>query len=144
MTLKRYIAKKFGNRKSLSGSLNYMLKASFFSTTFRDFWKHWNPLWSYFLTYYLYKPLKTVIPKPIAILLTFAVSGALHDLALMILLQWFNYLFTLIFLAFGFVVLIESFFKINLNSMPKIIRPIYHTGIIVLCTIIIKNVIDKY
>ena len=138
MTLRRYLTKKLGNKKTITACLKFMLQKSFYSKSFREFWKHWNPLWSYFLTYYSYKPLKTKLPKSIAVLLTFGISGALHDVFVMLLLQKFYYLFTMIFLVFGALVLVESSLKISITSSSKVLRPIYHSTIIILCTVTIK------
>jgi len=136
MTLKEYATKKFNNRNSLSGCLNYMIKSSFFSKTFREFWTNWNPLWSYFLIFYSYKPMRKVISKAPALILTFVVSGFLHDLFVMLLLQKIYFLFSLIFLLIGIFTLTEQILKINLKGISKYLRPLYHCGIIIICTFI--------
>ena len=135
MTLKKYVNKKFNYRKSLSGCLNYMIQASFFSKTFREFWTHWNPLWGYYLTFYVYRPFRKIIPKSFALICTFVISGFLHDVFVMVLLQKTYFLFSLIFLFFGVTILIERILNINLEKVNKNIRPFYHLGIIALCVI---------
>lgn len=139
MDLKSYANRKFGNKKSLTGGLIYMLKASFLSNTFKGFWQQWNPLWSYFLTFYVYRTSRKVIPNSLAILFTFAVSGFLHDVFVMVLLQKPYYLFTLIFFTFGLIVCVESVIKISLNKFPKSLKPIYHLTLIIGTVLLIEH-----
>lgn len=136
MTLKEFVTKKFNNRKSLSDCLGYMIKSSFFSKTFREFWTNWNPLWSYFLIFYIYKPLRKVTSKILALIFTFLVSGFLHDLFVMFLLQKIYFLFSLVFLVIGIFILIEQILQINLKGISKYLRPIYHCGILIISMLI--------
>jgi hypothetical protein len=50
------------------------------SPTFGGFWRDWNPPLNYVLLYFLYRPIRRLLPKPMAIQLTFAGSGLIHDL----------------------------------------------------------------
>ena len=135
MTLREYVNKKFNYRKSITGCLGYMLRVSFFSVTFREFWNHWNPLWGYYLRFYVYRPIREIISKPLAMIGTFAISGFLHDVFVMVLLQKTYFLFSLIFLFFGITILIELILNINLEKANNNIRPFYHLGIIASCAI---------
>lgn len=48
--------------------------------SFVGFWRRWNPVYGYVLLYFIYRPLRRVLPRPAAVLATFLVSGfALHD-----------------------------------------------------------------
>jgi hypothetical protein len=45
--------------------------------SFADFWRRWNPPFAYLVQYYVYRPLRRIAPRPLAILASFAVSGFL-------------------------------------------------------------------
>jgi hypothetical protein len=48
--------------------------------TFAGFWRRWNPVYGYILLFWVYRPLRRTMPRPLAVFLTFVVSGfALHD-----------------------------------------------------------------
>jgi hypothetical protein len=54
----------------------------FVSQSFAEFWRSWNPFVTYWLCLYCYRPIRRLLPRSLAILLTFGVSGFLvHDLA---------------------------------------------------------------
>jgi hypothetical protein len=58
-----------------------MLSRSFGAKSFASFWRYWNPVYHYYLYYWSYRPLTSLLPRPVAVLLTFAVCGfLLHDL----------------------------------------------------------------
>jgi hypothetical protein len=44
------------------------------------FWRYWNPVWSYYLSYFCYRPLRRRVRRPLAVWLTFLVCGVVHDL----------------------------------------------------------------
>lgn len=108
-----------------------MFKQSFGADTFGRFWQNWNPLFSYYLMYKVYKPLKSFLPRWMSVLITFAVSGALHDLFASIVLQKWYSQFTLMFVLFALWVIIEAMIPISLKNIPVWIRPLYHLFLIV-------------
>ncbi|NVJ61744.1 MAG: acyltransferase [Gammaproteobacteria bacterium] len=114
-----------------------MLKASFFAPSFRRFWQNWNPLWSYFLTYYLYKPLSKIFSKSLSIILTFTISGFLHDCVAMLLIHKPSYKMTFLFFLFSVLVLIEKALNFNVSTIPKYFRPVYHSALITLCALLV-------
>jgi hypothetical protein len=58
-----------------------MLSRSFGAKSFASFWRYWNPVYHYCLYYLSYRPLSRLLPRPVAVLLTFAACGLLlHDL----------------------------------------------------------------
>jgi hypothetical protein len=58
-----------------------MLRRSFGARSLQQFWQYWNPIWGYYLGRYIYRPLARSLPPALARLLTFLVSGAIHDVA---------------------------------------------------------------
>jgi hypothetical protein len=58
-----------------------MLGRSFGAGSFAGFWRYWNPVYSYYLDRFCYRPLRRVFPRSPAMVATFACSGfLLHDL----------------------------------------------------------------
>jgi len=87
ISLSQYVKKRTGVSLGASGSMGNMLKRSFGAPSFYLFWRYWNPIWSYYLSRYVMKPVSSFVPHWCAVIITFAVSGALHDLAVM-LIKW--------------------------------------------------------
>lgn len=84
MTLADYVQHRNGLPLGASGSLENMLRRSLGAGSFAEFWQYWNPIWGYGLGRYIYKPLRKFIPAAIALILTFLVSGAIHDAVIML------------------------------------------------------------
>jgi hypothetical protein len=58
-----------------------MLSRAFGASSFVAFWRYWNPVYGYFLCYWSYRPLRRYLPRPVALILTFALCGfLLHDI----------------------------------------------------------------
>jgi len=60
--------------------LEHMFSRSFGATDFTRFWRHWNPFVGYFLAYFCFVPLRCFAPRPLCLIVTFALNGFLHDL----------------------------------------------------------------
>ncbi len=81
ITLGQFIERRLGKGTDTGALLREMFVRSFGAGSFQDFWRYWNPVYGYILYYYCYKPLRRVLPRPVAVLLTFFSSGFfLHDL----------------------------------------------------------------
>lgn len=87
LTLSQYVKKRNGVPLGASHSMRNMLLRSLGAKSFAIFWNYWNPIWGYYLSRYVMRPLNTVLPLSFAIFITFVVSGALHDLAVS-LVKW--------------------------------------------------------
>jgi hypothetical protein len=57
-----------------------MFSRSFGASDFTSFWRHWNPFVGYFLAYFCFAPLRRFAPRPLCLIVTFALNGFLHDL----------------------------------------------------------------
>lgn len=99
MTLKKYIVYKLGNHTDPFVSMKHKLKSSFLAPAFRKFWQNWNPVWSFFLIYYIYKPLKKLFSDDLSLLLRFVVSGFIHDCIGILLMQRLSYKMTIFSLS---------------------------------------------
>jgi len=131
MTRTEYIRRKTGNRSTEWERIVYMTRHSFTAPTFRTFWQNWNPLWSYYLTYKVYGPLRLHLPDGLAIVLTFALSGFLHDVAAMIVLGQGFFLFTCLFTMLGLWVLAEAWLGISFRKNANWMRVMYHLILLV-------------
>ena len=94
LTLAEYVKRRNGVPLGDSRSLRNMLQRSFGAVSFAGFWQYWNPIWGYGLGKYVYSPMHRVLPAAIALILTFVVSGGIHDLVIMALRRSVTFLFT--------------------------------------------------
>jgi hypothetical protein len=81
-SLTRYAERRMGHGSQWSQIANLVVRP-FGAATFAGFWRTFNPLYSYVLHYYCYRPLRRLMPRRAAELVTFGVSGfALHEVPL--------------------------------------------------------------
>lgn len=136
MNLSEYINKRNGAPLGASNSLRNMLKRSLGAGKFSIFWKFWNPIWSYYLGKYIFKPLKIIFPKALSLLLTFIFCGFLHDVAIMLINRNFTLLLTPWFLLMGLCVILGDYLKIDYSKFPWIVRAFINILIISSCLIL--------
>jgi hypothetical protein len=117
LNLSDYILKRngvpIGHNRSLWNNLNRSLGAS----TNADFWRHWNPIWGYYLGKGVYVPLQRWVPKSVSLLVAFAISGALHDLAIGLVKNW-QCFFTIWFILMGIFLLLSKKLQISYSEFP--------------------------
>ncbi|MEP4890705.1 MAG: acyltransferase [Aliiglaciecola sp.] len=87
LSLSQYVEKRNGVPLGASHSMRNMLSRSLGAKSFPVFWHYWNPIWSYYLSRNVMRPLANFLPISIATLITFLASGALHDMAVSIV-KW--------------------------------------------------------
>lgn len=121
-SLPEYVKKINGVPLGASGSLGNMIKHSVGARSFYLFWHYWNPIWGYYLSRYVMKPLTRYFSTGIATLLTFAVSGAIHDLVVSLVLWRGVFFFTPWFVIMSLAVLASKKFKISYGGYPLAIR----------------------
>jgi len=118
VSLAQYVKKRNGVPLGASGSMRNMLFRAFGARSFQVFWRHWNPIWGYYLSRDIMRPLANFLPISLATLITFLVSGALHDIAVSIV-KWKTVLFfTPWFGLMGLIVIVSqgagiSYGKVN-------------------------------
>ncbi|MDB9721072.1 hypothetical protein OAA67_04260 [Winogradskyella sp.] len=117
-----------------------MIARSLGAGKFSIFWKYWNPIWSYYLGKYIFKPLKIIFPPALSVILSFAFSGFLHDLIIMLLRWNFELLLTPWFLLMGFCVVLGDYAKIDYSKFTWIIRAFINILIILSCLLIAYQV----
>ena len=91
LSLNSYIVRRLGIRSDDLRSLDKRQRARYFLSRvfFRPFtapsltlfWRYWNPVYGYYLSKYIYRPCRMILPHSICVLVTFAFSGFfLHDI----------------------------------------------------------------
>lgn len=116
VTLAQYVERRNGVPLGDSSSLRNMMQRSFGATSFARFWQHWNPIWGYGLGKYVYSPLQRVLPMVIALIITFVLSGVIHDLVTMALRRSVTFLFTPWFFVLGVGVVIGRAAGMDLSN----------------------------
>lgn len=136
MSLTDYVQYRNGVPLGASGSLQNMLARSFGAGTFAKFWQYWNPIWGYVLGRYVYEPLNQFLPSSIALILTFAISGAIHDLATMLVRGAPAFLFTPWFFLMSIVVVFGRLLKLDYSKQAFQVRVAINVTSILICLMI--------
>lgn len=92
LSLAQYVKKRNGVPLGATDSMKNMLSRSFGASSFPVFWRYWNPIWGYYLSRNVMRPIANLLPISLATFITFLVSGALHDIAVSII-KWKTILF---------------------------------------------------
>ena len=116
LTLGQYVLRRNGVPLGAPHSVQNMLYRSFGAGTFAGFWQYWNPIWGYGLGRFVYAPLQRSLPSWLALILTFAVSGGLHDLVIMALRRSAAFIFTPWFFLLGIGVVVGTILGIDFSS----------------------------
>jgi hypothetical protein len=133
VTLAQYVERRNGVALGAPGSLKNMLARSFGAGTFARFWQYWNPIWGYALGRYVFAPLRKILPPALALILTFTLSGAVHDLAATLVRRAPAFLFTPWFTLMGLAVVAGRAFRLDYGHRPRATRVAINLGIILGC-----------
>lgn len=133
ITLSEYVKKRNGVPLGASHSMRNMLWRSLGADAFHLFWRYWNPIWGYYLSRNVLKPVSAVVPVWLAVIVTFAVSGALHDLAVTVVKWRITLFFTPWFIFMSFCVLASQQFALSYRAYPWLARACINTAIIAGC-----------
>ena len=136
MSLRDYVQYRNGVPLGASGSLQNMLGRSLGAGTFAKFWQYWNPIWGYALARYIYQPLNRFLPAALALILTFTISGAIHDLATMLVRGAPAFFFTPWFSLMGAVIVFGRLLKLDYSSRPFLIRVIINLSLVAVCALL--------
>ncbi|GHE78012.1 MBOAT family O-acyltransferase [Thalassotalea profundi] len=139
ITLSEYVKRRNGVALGASGSMTNMLKRSLGASSFYLFWQYWNPIWGYYLSRNIMKPLSGLLPKGLAIILTFAVSGALHDAAITLVKWEFTFYFTPWFILMSFMVIATKKFGISYREHHWLVRALINISIIAVCLVLTER-----
>ncbi len=133
VSLRAFVKRRNGVPLGGKHALPMMLKRSLGAPSFADFWHYWNPIWGYYLSRFVMRPLRRYLPAEVAILLTFAVSGALHDVAVSLIKQQWIVMITPWFSVMGLFVIVLTRMKVNYPNLPIVARGLVNVSWLVLC-----------
>ncbi|WOX06126.1 hypothetical protein [Microbulbifer pacificus] len=122
VSLSQYVRRRNGVSLGANHSMRNMLSRSLGAGSFPVFWHYWNPIWGYYLSRNIMKPLGLFMPSWLAVVFTFLVSGALHDLAVSLVKWKVIIFFTPWFSLMGVAVVLSKYFAISYRSYPWIVR----------------------
>jgi GR25 family glycosyltransferase involved in LPS biosynthesis len=142
ITLSEYVKKRNGLALGASGSMTNMLKRSLGASSFYLFWQYWNPIWGYYLSRKVMKPLSGLFPIWLAIILTFAVSGALHDLAITLVKWQLTFLFTPWFSLMSLIVLATKKLSISFANSHWLIRALANISFIGVSLVVTRQLVQ--
>jgi D-alanyl-lipoteichoic acid acyltransferase DltB (MBOAT superfamily) len=136
LTLGQYIRRRNGLPAGARGSLRNMLHRSLGAPTFAGFWQYWNPVFGYALGRYVFMPAKRIIPAPVALLATFVIRGAIHDLVTMAARGGPAVLFTPWFFFMGCGVLLGRALGLDFASRPWLVRAAANLAYVASCLLL--------
>lgn len=110
-----------------------MLRKSFGAATVSGFWRHWNPIWSYGLSRFVHSPARRYLPASAAGILTFVVSGLLHDAVIMALRGKPALVFTPWFALVALVAIVADATDATLSRLGFAGRAVVHTTVLAVC-----------
>lgn len=129
-TYTEYERRRLGNPETRWAGIAHTFRRSFGASSFAKFWRYWNPLFSYYLYYRCYKPLAHFLPRSLAVIVTFAVSGAIHDLFASLVTADLFVLFVPVFAVFGLLVVVEEGLGSSFAGTPFWLRAAIHSVVI--------------
>lgn len=119
LTFRQYLDHRLGKRGGRERWFNFFIRP-FGARSFAEFWRLWNPVYGYFLAYFVYRPLARWTPRPLATLITFLACGfLLHDVPAWVFSR--RVLppgGTIAFLLFGVVAVASEALGMDLSSWP--------------------------
>ena len=130
LTYRQYEQRRLGTTAGEWQGIKVMFRRSFGAASFGEFWRYWNPLFSYYLYYRCYRPLVRLMPRPVAVVTTFFGRGGIHDLAASLARWELYFLFAPTFAIFGLLVVAEEGFGIQLARFPRWLRGLIYAAII--------------
>lgn len=122
LTISQYVEFRNGVPLGDSKSFPNMLHRSLGASSFVAFWQYWNPIWGYGLGKYVYAPLLKILPPVAAYIVTFVVSGGIHDLATIAVRRSFSFLITPWFFLLGVGAVLSRALGMDLSNRPWWIR----------------------
>lgn len=130
MQLADFVKKRNGVALGAKYSLRNMLKRSLGAGSFPLFWHYWNPIWGYYLSRYVMRPVRAVAPDWLAVLATFLVSGALHDVAVSVVKWHMLVFFTPWFTLMGLLVVCSKQFAWSFRHLNWTLRALINFSLI--------------
>ena len=109
------------------------MRRAFGARSFAGFWQYWNPIFGYCLGKFVFAPLKKVFPSHISLVLTFIVTGIVHDLVTMAVRQDVAFLFTPWFFFLGVGVVLGRMAGMDIAASSWRVRATVNTAYLGVC-----------
>lgn len=139
LSLAHYVRRRNGVALGTPGALTNMLRRSLGANSITQFWQFWNPVFGYYLGRYVFRPARSIgLSYSWATLITFCVSGAIHDLATGLVRQQFVFVCTPWFMLMGIGLLISRSMNMNLKSMRWGSKAMVHLTYVSVCLLIVQ------
>jgi hypothetical protein len=116
--MSEYVERQNGVPLGAPGSLRNMISRSLGAASLAEFWRFWNPIWGYALGRFVYSPVRRLLPPVLAVIITFAVSGALHDIAATLVRRSPTFIVTPWFVFLGLGVILSQMMGMNMAVRP--------------------------
>ena len=136
MSLYEYVKYRNGVPLGAKGSLPNMLKRSMGASSFKKFWQHWNPVWGYYLLKLIYQPIFKITNRNIAVCITFAVSGLIHDVIISIIKGNMIFVVTPWFFAISIFYIILECAGVTYEKVRSYVRTFINCSLIIICYLI--------
>jgi D-alanyl-lipoteichoic acid acyltransferase DltB (MBOAT superfamily) len=145
LTLTQYLRFRLGTRGGFSAWFNFFIKP-FEASSFAEFWRLWNPVYGYFLYRFAYRPMRRVLPRAFAVLLTFAASGfVLHDIpAWLIARRVLPPGATIAFIMFGVGAVASDAVHMNLWRLPEWMRGVVNVIYLAVCVLAMLLLVRRF
>ena len=130
LKLSQYVQRRNGVALGAAGSLVNMLHPSLGAGSFAGFWRHWNPIWGNYLGRHINSPLRRFLPAGPALVVTFLLSGAIHDAAVILVSGSIRFLFVPWFGLLGLGVMLSSWIGFDYTSRVWAVRACINVALI--------------
>lgn len=129
--LRQYVKRRNGVPLGHSQSLGNMFRRAFGARSFDGFWVYWNPIWSYYLARFVFRPCAAKVGEKLGYWFTFIVSGALHDVIVGLVVGEAIFTFTPFFAVLGATALGFKVTGYRYSSQHFLIASLFNGSIIV-------------
>ena len=142
LSFTQYLRFRLGPAGGRKAWFNFFIRP-FGAASFAQFWRLWNPVYGYFLYYFSYRPLARVIPRPAAMMVTFAACGfLLHDVpAWVVTRRVLPPGATIVFFFFGLGAVISEAAHMDLSRWPVAARAAVNLAYLALCVVLMLLIV---
>lgn len=144
LTLREYVKRRIGVSLGSKGSLKNMLYRSLGANKFSEFWHYWNPIWGYYLGKLIFKPLRMKFGKSVSIILTFIISGLIHDFVVSVLYFKIVIIITPWFILMSLSLILSNQLGIEIKSTNWFYRAFINICYIGICLFIALKFRELY
>lgn len=143
LSLGDYVRRRNGVPLGGAGALTEMLRRSLGAKSITVFWQFWNPIFGYYLGRYVYRPARSVgLPNSIATIVTFCVSGGIHDLAATAVKQQLTFVCTPWFFFMAIGLLFSRLIGMDISETRwgfRAVTYLFYVGTCLILAVVLRN-----